>query len=390
MGGGGKAKESAGGGKPPAGGADGAGGGLAVLDLNITSAPGNGTVPEAEECADHPDYLVVHDDGTTDTCGDFLSTTRPAVLENRCGKAQPGGGENRTVRDYCRLTCGNCDGPALELPKTNVTAGEDGGAGGNETAAEDGTEGAEGGADAGSGDEADGPDEDDIFDAVDPSADDADEDEDCYDSDYVVLSDAGEPTEKCAEYLATGRPAVLENRCRKEQPGGLLVRDYCRLTCSNCDADPVSVVPGDGGADSVPGPAPSSDGMVPTLDAVASGTTASPTLRPVPGLRRRRGLLLHHRRRGRRGDVRELPGHRPPGRPREQVRQGRGRRAGTGPVQEELRQLRAGGRRRVGDAVHRRPAAVDRRRRLVRREVLDAPRRGRRGGARRGAARGGT
>ncbi|EJK49552.1 hypothetical protein THAOC_31559, partial [Thalassiosira oceanica] len=84
---------------------------------------------------------------------------------------------------------------------------------------------------------------------------DADEsDGDCSDDpDYVVLSDAGEPIGKCAEYLATGRPAVLENRCRREQPGGLLVRDYCRLSCSNCDGgthdgDTGSDGRGDGGA----------------------------------------------------------------------------------------------------------------------------------------------
>ena len=262
MGGGGKDSASNKSATTP-GGTAGAGGDLTVLDLNVTSTSGNGTVIEEEACSDHPDYLYLHNDGTSQNCEEFLSTNRPNVLENRCRKEEPRA-ENRTVRDWCRLTCDNCDGPVLDLPlEANETSAEGEGAGGNET-------------------EADEAEVDDIFADVDPSAD-AEEpvpDPSCYDDPgYLVLSDDGDPTESCDDFLATGRPAVLENRCQREQAGDTKVRDYCRLTCSNCDADPI-VASSESGGGEEPAPAPSSDGQVPTLDAVSSKTTASPTLDP--------------------------------------------------------------------------------------------------------------
>ncbi|EJK49603.1 hypothetical protein THAOC_31506, partial [Thalassiosira oceanica] len=124
---------------------------------------------EALKCVNHPKFRL-----QGENCIQFLSTSRPGVLESRCERELENGYK---VQDYCRLGCEIC------LPE-------------EETAAP----------------------------TSQPSLDFT-----CKNDPTFEVDGKG-----CDLYLSTGRPTVLKNRCERELDNGKMVQDYCRLRCDNC------------------------------------------------------------------------------------------------------------------------------------------------------------
>ena len=176
-----------------------------------TSSSPDKAKPEVDQHDECPDDSAtqIEFDGELKSCSEYLSTGRPAVLKNRCEHVQL---EKWKVKDFCKKLCNNCD----DKDNEEATALENLVSNQAESTASDlpafepltKVEGS-------------------------PSASQATSSEDCED-DLTAVIDNGGKLESCAEYLKTGRPAVLENRCQHDHSDTLKVRDVCRRTCGIC------------------------------------------------------------------------------------------------------------------------------------------------------------
>ena len=136
------------------------------------------------DCQDDPDFRFIHDgnDEIKDCASWVQNINRPALLEERCAHLPNHEGPNFPVKHYCRLTCGLC----TPKKKTDETKPEE-----------------------------------------------VDQEVECPDDSATQIEFDG-VLKSCAEYLSTGRPNVLQNRCEHVQLEKWKVKDFCKKLCNNC------------------------------------------------------------------------------------------------------------------------------------------------------------
>jgi len=188
--------------------------GLCTPKTSKTSNSSGKTMPVADQNVECPDDSAtqIEFDGVLKSCSEYLSTGRPAVLKNRCEHVQLG---KWKVKDFCKKLCNNCDGKDDEEATAleNLADNQAKSTASDQPAFESLTK-VEGSPN----------------DAVSSQA---TSNEDCED-DLTAIIDNGGTLESCAEYLKTGRPAVLENRCQHDHSDTLKVRDVCKRSCGIC------------------------------------------------------------------------------------------------------------------------------------------------------------
>ena len=138
-------------------------------------------------CIDDPRFSFENGPEGIKTCETFVAEVgRPAVLQNRCDREQDDG---TRVKDHCRKSCGTCAETGFDAAAAALF--DEGG---------------------------------------------------CIDDPRFSFDniDSGSDSEgnTCKTFVAeVGRPAVLQNRCDREQGDGTLVRDHCRKSCGNCPGE---------------------------------------------------------------------------------------------------------------------------------------------------------